>query len=209
MTDSPIDPPVASRRRRVPWWVWTLIAIAAVVGLVAAIGGFRDVPITALPRVELGEAHIGSEVRTVVSRAYLSDTQPTTGREADAGSVYLVVEASAENVGTTPSLLDSDLIRVFAGDEISPVDEPSNVIELRSGDVSEFLQPGVAVDLAWIWPVDAGSLDVGDDVFVGIFDQFAVYDHPIWGDDSFGRPTPVARVITSVASYEQLEGAAP
>jgi len=209
VSDTPTDQTVASRRRRVPWWLWTLVAIGAVVGLVAAIGGFRDVPITALPEVQLGAAHVGSEVRTVVSRAYLSDTQPTNGREADAGSVYLIVEASAESMSDGPSLLDGDLIRVFAGEQVTPAVDPSHVLELRTGEPSEFLQPGVPVDLAWVWAVDTDSLSVGDEVFIGIFDEFAIYDHPIWGDDSFSRPTPVARVITSIASHETLAGTTP
>ena len=41
-------------RRRVPWWLWAIGAIVVVIGVIAAIGGFNDVPISRVPTIALG-----------------------------------------------------------------------------------------------------------------------------------------------------------
>ncbi|MGV8885130.1 MAG: hypothetical protein ACOH1T_06020 [Microbacteriaceae bacterium] len=190
------DAPV--RRRRVPWWAYTVAALVAVAGLVAAFGGFADVPVQKLPTIAVGETWRGGEASAVVHGVYLSDTLPTNGTRADDGEVFLIVEATAETTKDAPSLFSRNLIRVFIDDVVSADTDPDRVVELRSGEGSGFLQPGIPSRVAYAWKVKAEALSVGDDVIIGVFDQFAVKGDPLWGDTSFTGPTPVARVLTSI-----------
>ena len=210
MTTPPEEPQDAAPRRRVPWWVWTIAVLVAITGLVAAIGGFADVPEESLPEVALGAEWVGGEANAVVHSAYLSETIPGSGTPADDGEVYLVVDVTAAANGDRPSLFARSLIRVLVGDVVAAETDPDRVIELRSGTGTDFLQPGLPVEVAYAWSVPRADLAVGDEVIVGIFDQFGITGDPLWGDTAFSRPTPVARVLTTVDRYvEAPEEEAP
>ena len=59
-------------RRRLPWWLWALVGAGSLVGIVALLGGFNEVPIEKLPQVQLGEPFVGNEVALQVDDIYLS-----------------------------------------------------------------------------------------------------------------------------------------
>ena len=197
---TPPEPP-APARRRIPWWAWTIAVVVAITGLIAAIGGFADVPQQKLPEVALGAEWVGGEANATVHSAYLSETMPGSGTPADDGEVYLVVDVTAAANGDHPSLFARNLIRVLVGDVVVAETAPDRVIELRSGTGTDFLQPGLPVEVAYAWLVPVDDLAVGDEVIVGIFDQFGITGDPLWGDTAFTRPTPVARVLTTVDRY--------
>ena len=201
MTTPPSETPDVAARRRVPWWVWTLGALVAITGVIAALGGFADVPEAKLPEVALGEEWAGGEANATVHSAYLSETMPVSGRPADDGEVFLVVDVTAAANGDRPSLFARSLIRVLVGDVIAAETDPDRVIEVRSGTGTDFLQPGLPVEVAYAWSVPISDLAVGDEVIVGIFDQFGITGDPLWGDTAFTLPTPVARVLTTVDRY--------
>jgi hypothetical protein len=201
VTIPPPETPDVAARRRVPWWAWILGALVAITALIAAIGGFADVPEEKLPEVALGEQWIGGEANATVHSAYLSETMPVSGTPADDGEIYLVVDVTAAANGDRPSLFARSLIRVLVGDVVAAETDPDRVLEVRSGTGTDFLQPGLPVEVAYAWSVPITDLAVGDEVIVGIFDQFGITGDPLWGDTAFTRPTPVARVLTTIDRY--------
>ena len=201
-TAEPVIEP-APARRGIPWWVWTVGGLLTVTGVVAAIGGFNDVPVSALPVIELGDTTVGGEASITVDRVYLSDTVPVTGSTANDGEVYIVVMVQTEAPGPQPSLFARNLVRVLVGDLVSANTGPERVVEMRSGASMDFLQPGIPTEIAFAWNVPADAIDVGDEVIVGVFDQFAVFDDPLWGDTSTTGPTPIARIITEIDGHER------
>lgn len=186
------------RRFRFPWWAWTLTAIAVVAGIVALLGGFNDVPIEKLPKIELGESIDGTELRSTIDRVYLSPTAPVSGTEAGDGEQYLVVEATLENLTHATSTFSYDAVRVLLGDIVKVDDDPSILLELRSGDSFGELQPGLPTKVAFLWKVPLDQVSVGDDVIIGVFVRNPVKGDPVFGDTAFSSPTPIARIVTTI-----------
>lgn len=197
-----IEPDAPARRaRRFPWWAWTLVAIALVTALVAALGGFREVPIEKLPAIALGEPHEGNEYRTTINAVYLTDRLPNTGHSADEGFEYLVVEATVENLANTPGYnLTRKLLRVLLTGVIDP-DGPGSdpqVSDPRYGDPVGYLQPGLPITVLYSWEVETGKVANGDDIVVGIFERHFDDSNPAF--DDYSTTDAVARVITQVGA---------
>jgi hypothetical protein len=184
-------------RRRAPWWLWTLVVVATVVGAVALLGGFSDVPDRELPVVAEGDTHVGGQFETTIERIYLSDARPGSDFDSSDDTGFVVVEATVENTTELPSTFVGRLVRVIVGGSIGETDAPS-LIEARTGDPLTFAQPGLPVTAWFVWEVDDGEIGVGDRVFLGFFEQFPIYGDPVFGDDAFGAPTATARMETSV-----------
>lgn len=193
------DAPTATVRRfRFPWWAWTLTAIAVVAGIVALLGGFNDVPIEKLPKADLGETIDGTELRTTIDRVYLSPTAPVSGTEAADGEQYLVVEATLENLTHATSSFAYDAVRVLLGDVVTADDDPSILLELRSGDSFGAVQPGLPTKVAFLWKVPLADVSAGDKVIIGVFVRNPVKGDPVFGDTAFSSPTPIARIVTTI-----------
>lgn len=184
--------------RRIPWWAWVLAVAVLVTGLIAALGGFRDVPIEKIPTIELREPHLGGQLTTTVTRIYLSSVQPASGYEPDDGEQYVVVEATVDNTTAEPSIFGRDLLRIVVDGVVEPDVAPDGVYFARQGVVLDFLQPGVQADMIFTWPVPEGTVAPGDDAIIGIFEQFQVLDDPVFGDTAYGSPTPTARILTTI-----------
>ena len=185
------------RRRRAPWWLWTVGVAAAVVAVVALLGGFADVPDTKLPVIAEGGTHVGGQLNTTVERIYLSDTKPGATYGASDETQYLVVEATVANTTDLPSVFVGRLLRVVVDDAVEQGDSPS-LIEARTGLSLSFAQPGLPVLADFVWEVPRDEIAVGDTVFLGFFEQFPIYGDPVFGDDAFGAPTATARMESSV-----------
>jgi hypothetical protein len=195
------DPAAPARRgRRMPWWLWVLVAAGSAVGLVALLGGFNEVPIERLPRVELGEAFVGNEVALQVDDIYLSRTSPVTGYDAPDGKVYLVVEATAENTTTEPNIFLSDALRVLVENGIKSTEAPYNVVDLRTGDGVSFLQPQLPVRVAYLWAVWEQQIEPGGEIFLGIFERYDMIDDPRF-DDSKTNPVPIVRLAETIGDF--------
>lgn len=171
--------------------------MVVVVGAVAALGGFNDVPVTSLPKVQLGETHHGSEVDTVVTSVYLTTRAPGQTFDAEEGEQYLVVAATLLNTTKGTGGLTYDLIRVLLDGKVSANDQAS-LVDPRTGNQVGFLQPGIPLDAVFTWTVDDTVKD-GDDIIVGLFDRFAV-DDPRFGDTAYST-SPTARILTTVGSH--------
>jgi hypothetical protein len=192
--------PHVARRRRLPW-VLALGAFVVVVGVVAALGGFREVPIERLPAIALGEAHEGNEYRTTVESVYLTDQLPNTGYPAEDGTEYLVVEATVENLSDVPGFtLTRKLIRVLVTGVIEPYGDGSEpaVSDPRFGDSAGYLQPGLPLTVLYSWEVKQGAIENGDEVVVGIFEHHFDTYNPAF--DDYLTTDAVARVITEAGA---------
>ena len=198
VTESP--PPARHPKRRLPWWLWTLIGAGSIVGVVALLGGFNEVLYTKLPQVQLGEVFVGNEVALQVDDIYLSHTAPVTGYDpAEEGDVFLVVEATAENTTTKPNIFLDRALRVLVEGGISSTDSPYSVVDLRTGAYVDFLQPGLPLKVAYLWPVDERHIDPGQEIFLGIFERYA-QDDPRF-DDYRSEPVAIVRLAETVGAF--------
>ncbi|MBC7591264.1 MAG: hypothetical protein H7226_09530 [Salinibacterium sp.] len=204
MTTDTIQTPDATTtprgRRRPPWWLWVLIAVALIVGLVAALGGFRDVPIQSLPTIGMGEKFEGNEVDATVTAVYLTDRPPGQEFAAEDGMQFLVVDATALNHTDEPSLLTRDLVRVLLEDAIDPGDDSTfeGVVDTRSAGQVPFLQPGLVTTLSYRWEIAVDAATEGDAIIIGIFERQLIYGDPIF-DDAYST-SPVVRILTTIGS---------
>jgi hypothetical protein len=172
----------------------------AIVGIVAALGGFNEVPIAKLPQVEIGEQFAGNEVSLQVDDIHLSRTAPVTGYDAPDGEIYLVVEATIENTTDQPNIFFNRALRVLVEGAVGSTDSPDNVVDLRTGDGVSFLQPGLPVEVAYLWSVDERQVDAGDEIFLGIFERYDAPDDPRF-DDGKTSPVPIVRLAETIGDF--------
>ena len=184
--------------RRPPWWLSVLIAVALIVGLVAAFGGFRDVPLESLPKIGMGEKFQGNEVDATVTAVYLTDRAPGQEFAAEDGMRFLIVDVTALNHTDEPSLLTRDLVGVLLEDAIDPGDDSTfdGVVDLRSGGQVPFLQPGLVTALSYRWEIPLDAATQGDAIIIGIFERQLIYGDPIF-DDAYST-SPVVRILTTI-----------
>jgi hypothetical protein len=182
---------------RIPWWAWTLGALALVVAIVALVGGFASTPERELPIVPLGETVTGGELAASVDSVYLTNANPDTG-DIDATVDYLVVETTIENISADPSAFIDSVLRVAVDGAIEESTPPSSILDTDRGLRTSYVQPGVPVTLSYVWSVDAAAIPAGTTIYLGLFDQFRVYGDPIFGDGAYTRPTVVAKLSTKL-----------
>lgn len=173
--------------------------MVVVVGGIAALGGFNDVPLSSLPKVQLGETHHGSEVDTVITSVYLSKRAPGQQFDADDGQQYLVVAATLLNTTKGTDGPTTALVRVLLDGEVSANDEPYGLTDPRTGNSVGFLQPGIPLKAVFSWLVDDTVKD-GDDIIIGLFERFAV-DDPRFSDTAY-TTEPTARILTTIGAAE-------
>jgi hypothetical protein len=185
----------APRRFRVPWWAWVLAAIVVTGGTIAALGGFNDVPVQALPKIELGETYTTNLADVTVESVEIVPGSPFNGF-LEEGSEYLTVTVEVTNRTDEPSIFARDLIAVLVEGVISPtVNDADYVVELRNGSSYLSLEPDLPVRLAYAWEIPVGAIAPDDPVIVGIFEQHEVPDDPIFSDKT--EVVAVVRIVTT------------
>ncbi|PRY68571.1 hypothetical protein B0I08_104274 [Glaciihabitans tibetensis] len=161
---------------RVPTkWFITGLSILFLIAS-AAFGGLADAATPALPELKPGDSFAGSELKISVVGAVLIDAFPAQSIEPAEGNRLLVVRAVVENLWDKPV---PTLNGVGAADNLRPVDvdgldadeKPLTVAIVSDGTISPALQPGVPVELAFIWEVSAGALSDEARLRVNIFDK--------------------------------------
>jgi hypothetical protein len=143
----------------------------------AAFGGLADAPVEPVPAVAAGESVSGAQLRIAVERAVLIDGFPEQGIEPAEGSRLLVLVAEVENVHTRPVSTSGD--GFGASDNLRPVgvagldadSAPLSVAVLDDGSEFPELQPGVPIELAFIWEIADGALADGDRLAVDVYDK--------------------------------------
>lgn len=165
---------------------------AALLGLSALVGGLEDVPVPPIPTVEAGARHAGTELDITVGQALLIDAFPEQNVVPADGNRLLVVRATVENttskprplgVATTGSLGVAGIAGIPAG---TP---PRTILVIDDGSDNVVVQPGVPVELAYIWEVAGDAVAAGDTVTVDLLDRVflsdgrltygGVYDDPV------------------------------
>jgi len=182
------------------------IAIAAVLAVVATItllGGFSDVPQEKLPVVEIGKPYAGNEATVTVTSSYLSPTRPSAPGNLDPlpageGKQFLIVETRIENTTTTPSYIYGDIVRVLIDNVLDPSVDPDANLDARTGSQLGLLQPGLTLTVDFLWEIDQAAAAPGDDLIIGILDRVPVANDPVFGDSAFTRPSPVARILSTI-----------
>jgi hypothetical protein len=155
------------RRRRVPWWAWTLAAIAVVIGVVAALGGFADVPITRVRTIALGSTFHGQQVDSRVLGARVVAKAP--GGSVSKKGAWLELDLESTDRTDAPVPVDAVSLRTIVG-PIGAGSGPDATLLSRGGSPAE-LQPGIPTRLAVLWQVRTGAIRDGDRIVVGLFQQ--------------------------------------
>jgi hypothetical protein len=193
--------PLVPARRRHLWPLFVVVGAATVVGLIALVGGFNEVPLEKLPVIDFGDTYTGPEISATITDTYLTDSFPVKDYDASEGNVYLIVEATLENVIDQPVIFMREAVVVLIDGVIDPDnddDERYGLVDLRTGDSPGFLQPGLPIEVAYIWEIPADSVKPGDAMVIGLLERFKVYGDPIFGDTAMTRPSPAARIATEV-----------
>jgi hypothetical protein len=181
--------------RRVPWWVWTLLAIAVAVAVTAALGGFATAPISKVPTIGLGSTFHGQEIDARVLGARLTGTSPT-GEKAPAGHRWLELDLRSENTGDAPVPADAITLRTIVGSLDGTTRADRTLTSRDRGGIAE-LQPGIPTDLALLWKVPTGSVHDGDPIVVGVFESVPATGGAVYRD-AYTAPDVKARVAFAV-----------
>lgn len=181
----------------------TIVVVLAVIAAITLLGGFSDVPQEKLPVVAIGESYAGNEATVTVTRSYLSPTRPAAPGNLDPlpaadGKQFLVVETLIENTTTSPSYIYADIVRVLIDDALDPDIEPDATLDARTGTQLGLLQPGLTLTIDFLWEVDQAAVATGDDLIIGLLDRVPIANDPVFGDSAFTRPSPVARILTTI-----------
>lgn len=183
MTTTPPAPPRSGLRQRagavsekVPtkWLVSGLVGLFLVAS--AAFGGLDAAGAPPVPEVAAGQSYTGEQLRITVDRATLIDAFPEQSIVPDEGNRLLVVIATVEDVWNEPALTISgqgaaDNLRPVGVEGLDATSEPFSVAVIDDGSQYPELQPGVPIELAFIWQVEAGAITDGDEVRVDIYDK--------------------------------------
>jgi len=177
------------------------VAIGAIVGLLAALGGFAEATTRALPRVALAERVEGDEVVASVASIYLTPVAPTDTASSEDGIVYIVAEANIENSTTRAHHFVSEVIRVDVEGLVTPSIEPTFVIDARSGKPVGAVQPGLPLTVLFVWAVATTEVEAGGEILIGFFERREIADDPIFDD---ARSAPAAIAVVEATLDERL-----
>jgi hypothetical protein len=182
---------------------WLLSGITGVfLAVSAAFGGLDDAPVQSPPVLEAGDTHQGAELTVSVGQALLIDAFPEQLLTPEKGHRLLVVRAVVENTTTAPLRLASaptgparlsgitaDTIRVSGVAGLVAATPPVGVLVIDDGSDDAVVQPGVPVELAFVWDVAADAVAEGDSIEVQLMDRVKIsegeltygglYDDPV------------------------------
>jgi hypothetical protein len=148
-------------------------------GISAVFGGLDDAPVQAAPAIEAGDSHAGAELTVTVNEALLIDAFPEQNLTPAKGDRLLVVRAVVENTTAEPRRLSttiSDTLRVGGVPGLPAATPPDDILVIDDGSDAVTVQPGVPVELAFVWVIAAGAVAKGDDVTVQLMDRVRISD---------------------------------
>jgi len=179
------------------WW-FTGVGVV-ILAVSAAFGGLADAQeVRALiPQLQPGDQFVGPELSATLHSAELTDVAPDYTIEPEAGNTYLVVTATVTNNWKESTILISDLLRLeWLKDEAEGV--PSRVALLSDGTSLPQANPGVPIEVAYIWEVPLDALTPGDDVEVAIRTKTFVLDGDVTYGSYWADPVTAATVTLEV-----------
>lgn len=176
---------------RVPTkWLLTSVAIVFL-GVSAVFGGLHDAPAHLTPAIEAGEAHAGSELTITVNQALLIDAFREQYLVPETGSRLLVVRADVENTTTEPfrlSTVEADSLRVGGVSGLAEGTPPSSILVIDDGSDRVVVQPGVPVEVAFIWEVAGDAVTKGDSIGVELLDRVRIGEGRLTYGGLYGDP---------------------
>lgn len=170
----------------------------------AAFGGLNDAAAAPIPQLTAGEPHTGAQLRITVDRAVLLDGFPEQGILPAEGERLLVVVATVEDVWRDPA---STRTSIGAADNLRPVgvpgldasSAPQSVAVISDGAEFPDLQPGVPIELAFIWSIDPSALAEGDSMAIDVYDKTYRSDGFITSGERWVNPVVAATVTVPVS----------
>jgi hypothetical protein len=192
---------------------WILAGLAAVLLAASALfGGLNDAPVEPIPQLDVGDTSNGTRVDLSVERAIVIDGFPDINLEPEPGFRYLVIIATAENVWPTPV----PQVRSFVGSPqpatvLSPRIEglegtaPEEILVFSDATDADELQPGVPVQLAYLWQVPADELAEGDIVGLDLWDEAYLGDARISFGELFDDPAIIGTMDVDVDDVAVVE----
>lgn len=173
--------------------------IAALIGVIAGLGGFRTAAMADPPRAELGDELDSAGMIVTVDRVAVMDDLDASGvfPDADAGERVLAVMVTITNLDDEPRpawrTASVDDYRL----EHRPDDAPSvKVLGDVAFNITE-LQPGVPTTVVLSWAVADGEIAQGAGVGVVVPDAVKGGIGAISGDEMWDELPPAA-VVTAV-----------
>jgi len=196
VTSTPPQPLSSWRERartlydRVPTkWLITGIS-AALLGLSAVLGGLNDVPATPIPQIEAGQPYVGERLTITADRAALIDAFPEQGVRPADGNRLLVVIATVENTSNDPVRIatltsKADTLLPVGVEFAQQATAPSAILVFDDGSTVSTVQPGIPVEVAFVWEVPADELSDGDELRVDLLDRTYQGDATVYFGDRF------------------------
>lgn len=179
---------------------WWLFVIAAVVLAASAIFGGLDDATQADPEPPVlspGQAFVGPQLTTTLHTAELMEVAPGYTLEPEDGFTYLVVMATVTNTSTTSTTAITDLLQLeWLDDETQG--EPDRTALLSDGTSLPQANPGVPIDVAYIWQVPIGDVEPADTVRVAIRSKTFTLDGDVTYGSYWSDPVVAARVDLEV-----------
>lgn len=180
---------VLADRLPTPWLITAITAM--LLGVSAVFGGLDDAPVQAAPVIAPGDTRVGSELTVTVDRAQLIDALPEQYLVPEEGDRLLVVRATVENTTTAPirlSIVEADSIRVTGVTGLTPADPPTDILVIDDGSDRVVVQPGVPVEVAFIWEVAGGTVAAGDSIQVQLLDRVLISEGELTYGGLYGDP---------------------
>lgn len=185
-------------------WV-TVAALGLFLAATAAFGGLADAPAAAekpLAQLEPGDTHDTGQLKITLDRAVLIDELSGSGTVPikDGHERVLVVTGTIENPGDTvlySSSFATKQLEIEGLPEKRPNEDDveASVARLDDATLSPLIQPGLAVEVAFTWPVPDDLLQAGDDLHVTISDL-------TWFEPSFLMQQPAVWTTPAIPAAE-------
>ena len=174
---------------------WLITSVSAVLlALSAVVGGLDDAPVVPVPVIEAGDSHAGTELTIVVNGALLIDAFPEQSIVPDEGNRLLVVRATVENTTAEPrrladgSTADTDSIGIAGIPGLEDGEPPERILVIDDGSDRAVVQPGVPVELAYLWEVAGDAVGEGDPVTVNLMDRDFISEGRLTYGGLYGAP---------------------
>ena len=170
-------PPRTARRRRA---AVAVAAVALLIGGVALLGGFADVPRDRLPVLPLGGTYDNGLYSVSVRSVRVVDRDPVSGsgatRRVVVADVDLLFRGDAPTTGAALWLAPLD-----AGLPAQPALDDVRVVDERNG-LTEPVQPGLPLRTVYTWTLPTTTrVEPGDRVRLGVYERYEVEDAAIDG----------------------------